>query len=130
MKFTLVKPDGSLSESRNFDSAPPILSPNKGRWLPDNPPDFNPATHIRTVQDIPADAVEIPYLVAPRNPADIAAEQSAKARETAITRIAEIRTAMADHLADLAVGTPQEQGQARAALGLLRAELALAKGKL
>ena len=57
-------------------------------------------------------------------------EQSAKARETAITRIAEIRTAMADHLADLAVGTPQEQGQARAALGLLRAELALAKGKL
>jgi hypothetical protein len=58
------------------------------------------------------------------------AEQAAEAKATAITRIAEIRTAMADRLTDLAVGTPQEQGQARAALGLLRAELALEKGKL
>ena len=64
--------------------------------------------------------------VIPPTPEDIAAN----ARATAVTRIAQIRAETADHLADLAVGTPAEQGTARAALGLLRAELALEKGKL
>ena len=58
------------------------------------------------------------------------AEIAANARSAAATRIAQIRAEMADHLADLAIGNPSEQGTARAALGLLRAELAVEKAKL
>lgn len=131
MKHTLVKPDGSLGQSREFDGAAPTLAPNKGRWLPDNPPAFNSATHVRTVTlPVPADASEVPYLVTPRNPAEMAAEQAAAARSSATVRIAQIRAEMADQLADLALGNPSEQGAARAALGLLRAELVLNKSRL
>jgi len=54
-------------------------------------------------------------------------QAAAIARSSATTRIAKIRAEMADHLADLAIGNPSEQGTARAALGLLRAELAVEK---
>ena len=63
MKHTLVKPDGTLGQTRDFDEAP-ILATNKGKWLPDNPPAFDPATHVRNralVQSV--DAVEIAYEV-------------------------------------------------------------------
>jgi len=62
MKYTLVKPDGSLGETRNFDGTPPVLALNKGRWLPDNPPAFNSATHVLTkVLPVFIAATEIEY---------------------------------------------------------------------
>lgn len=64
--------------------------------------------------------------VIPMTPEDIAAN----AKSAATTRITQIRAEMADHLADLAIGNPSEQGTARAALGLLRAELILNKSRL
>jgi hypothetical protein len=61
---------------------------------------------------------------------EIAAEIANAAKVKAQSRIAEIRQEMTDHLTDIAVGTPAEQGVAKATLGLLRAELALNKAKL
>ncbi|MDP3124615.1 MAG: hypothetical protein Q8M84_03180 [Thiobacillus sp.] len=67
MKYTLVKPDGTIGQSHDFDAAPPLISPNKGRWLPDNPPAYDPlVTTLQVVTPIAADATEIPYTVAPR----------------------------------------------------------------
>lgn len=48
MKYTLVKPDGSIGETKDFDVCPDI-APNKGKWLPDNPPAYNQATHYALV---------------------------------------------------------------------------------
>lgn len=50
-------------------------------------------------------------------------------KAAAAKRIAEIRLDLIDKLADRAMGTPAEQGAANTAIGLLRAELALEKGK-
>jgi hypothetical protein len=84
MKYTLVKPDGSIDQSREFSGAAHTLAPNKGRWIPDNPPAYNPATHDRTrTEPVSAQAVEIPYAVTPRDPAVIAAEQAAAAEMAA-----------------------------------------------
>jgi len=81
MKYTLVKPDGTLGHSRDFSAEPPTLAPNKGRWLPDNPPAFNSATHNRTrIEPVAIDAVEIPYAITPRDPAEVAAKQEAIAQ--------------------------------------------------
>lgn len=59
------------------------------------------------------------------DPTKLAAKASAKAKEQARKRIIEIRQELADHLATVTVGTPAEQGVARAAIDSLRAELAL-----
>lgn len=61
-----------------------------------------------------------------KKPEDIANEAKAKAKEI----ISDIRKEITERLADIAVGTPAEQGQAKAAIGLLRASLALEKSKL
>lgn len=53
-----------------------------------------------------------------------------QAKQAALERISRIRAELADHLATVTVGTPAEQGVARAAIGSLRAELALNKAKL
>lgn len=67
MKHTLVLPGGSLGQSRDFTAAPPALASNKGRWLPDNKPEFNPATHVVTaVLPVPTNATSVPYAVTPR----------------------------------------------------------------
>ncbi len=70
MKHTLVKPDGTTAQSHDFDGTPPLISPNKGRWLPDNPPAYDSlVSTLQVVTPIAADATEIPYTVVPR-PAD------------------------------------------------------------
>lgn len=60
----------------------------------------------------------------------VAGKQAAEAKSAAVSRIKAIREELVEHIADLEAGTPAEQGQARAAIGLLRAELAIEKGKL
>jgi len=83
MNYTLVKPDGNIGATHNFDEAPPVLAPNKGKWLPDNPPAFNPATHARSraaVQSV--NAVEIAYTIQPR-PAEELAAEAAQAEQVA-----------------------------------------------
>lgn len=68
MKHTLVKPDGTTGQSHDFDGPPPLISPNKGRWLPDNPPAFDPlVSTLDVVTPIAPDATEIPYTVVPRS---------------------------------------------------------------
>lgn len=70
MKYTLVKPDGTTAQSHDFDGPPPLISPNKGRWLPDNPPAYDSLTStLQVMTPIAANATEIPYTVVPR-PAD------------------------------------------------------------
>ena len=67
MKYTLVKPDGSTAHSFEFDIAP-IIPANKGVWLADNPPTYNPQTHqlVRNpVQSV--NAAEIAYTVSARD---------------------------------------------------------------
>lgn len=72
MKYTLAKPDGTLGDTRNFDEAPPSLAPNKGKWLPDNPPTFNLATHVRNLAAVQSvNAAEIAYTVVPRDLSEI-----------------------------------------------------------
>ncbi|MEQ1663163.1 MAG: hypothetical protein ABL877_10765 [Thiobacillus sp.] len=67
MKHTLVRPDGTTGQSHDFDGMPPLISPNKGRWLPDNPPAFDTLTStLQVVTPIAADATEIPYAIVPR----------------------------------------------------------------
>lgn len=67
MKYTLVLPNGTHGQSRDFPDAPPVLTPNKGRWLPDTKPEFNPATHVVTaVLPVPDNATSVPYAVTPR----------------------------------------------------------------
>lgn len=48
----------------------------------------------------------------------------------ALKRIAEIRLELTEKLADNLAGTPAEKAQALAAIGTLRAELAIQKAKL
>lgn len=65
MKYTLVKPDGSLSQTIEATTAP-SLSPNKGRWLPSEPPEFDPVTHyVEPVVPVPAGAEAVGYVVSP-----------------------------------------------------------------
>jgi len=78
----------------------------------------------QSIVDVPAN--EQASMSPPLTPEEIAAA----AKRAAADRIAQIRAEMADKLADIAVGTPAEQGTAKAALGLLRAELAIEKAKL
>jgi hypothetical protein len=94
MNYTLVKPDGTLGQTRDFDEAP-ILATNKGKWLPDNPPAFDPATHVRNhaaAQSV--NAAEIIYLVTQRPAEELAAEAAEK------TKREEIAQAKADARAD------------------------------
>lgn len=87
MKYTLVKPDGTLGKSYDFDGVAPILSPNKGRWVVDVEPIFDSTTHIiQPVEPVPADAVSIPYIVASR---DIDTLRLDKIAEIETTRDAE-----------------------------------------
>lgn len=79
MKYTLVKPDGTLGPSRDFDSAPPVLAATKGRWLPDAPPACNPMTHTLAVATpVLPGATSIPYTLTLRQPADVFADKLAQ----------------------------------------------------
>lgn len=96
MKYTLVKPDGTTAQSHDFDGPPPLIAPNKGRWLPDIPPAYNPATHtLQVVAPVPADAVAIAYTVMPRPLNQV---RAAKRAELKAARDAAI-------LADVTIGT-------------------------
>lgn len=67
MKHTLVRPDGTTGQSHDFDGPPPLISPNKGRWLPDNPPAYDSlVSTLQVMTPIAADATEIPYTIVPR----------------------------------------------------------------
>lgn len=82
MNYTLVKPDGTIGATRDFDVAP-TLAPNKGKWLPDNPPAFNPATHVRNRAAVQSmGALSIAYTIASRPPAEIAAEAAQAALQS------------------------------------------------
>lgn len=78
MRHTLVKPDGTTAQSHDFDGAPPLIAPNKGRWLPDNPPAFDPlVSTLQVVTPIAPGATEIPYTVVPRPAEQIVANLTA-----------------------------------------------------
>lgn len=64
--------------------------------------------------------------IRPKNPAELASI----AKASATKRIAEIRLDMIDKFSAVANGTPAEQAAANAAIGQLRAEMALEKAKL
>ena len=64
------------------------------------------------------------------DPAKKAEKAAAGAKVQAAANIASIRLQLTDLLADSLTGTPAEQGAAKAAIGLLRAQLALEKSKL
>lgn len=79
MKHTLVKPDGTLGPSRDFDAAPPVLAATKGRWLPDTPPAYNPMTHTLAVATpVLPGATAVPYTLTLRQPADVFADKLAQ----------------------------------------------------
>lgn len=64
MKYSLVKPDGTVGRSHDFAGPPPILSASKGRWIPDNPPVFDPDTQkLKVNEPISPAALEVPYQV-------------------------------------------------------------------
>ena len=77
MKYTLVKPDGTLGDSRNFEpDAVQILPAIKGRWLPDIPLTFDPITHtVQPVNPQPANATSITYELVARDHAAVARDQ-------------------------------------------------------
>lgn len=77
MKYTLVKSDGTLGQSKDFGAEQvPIIAPNKGRWLPDTEPAYDAATHtVQPALPVPANAVAVPYNITPRPAEVIAAEQ-------------------------------------------------------
>lgn len=96
MQHTLVKPDGSVGQSHDFDGLPPLISPNKGRWLPDNPPAYNTATRtVSRVLPVPADATAISYTV---NPLPMGTVRAAKRTELKAARDAAITN-------DVSIGT-------------------------
>lgn len=78
--YTLVKPDGTTDQSHDFGvDQPPILAPNKGRWLPDKPPSFDPDTQkLKVVEPITTAALEIPYQIRPLTASQIAKRAAAK----------------------------------------------------
>ncbi len=79
MKYTLVKPDGSIGPSQDFSAAPPTLASNKGRWLPDNPPAYDPMTHtLARVELVSPGATAIGYTLTLRQPADVFADKLAQ----------------------------------------------------
>ena len=77
MKHTLVKPDGTLGSSRDFEEgAAQQLPAIKGRWLPDIPLTFDPITHtVQPVNPQPANATSITYELVARDPAVVARDQ-------------------------------------------------------
>lgn len=96
MNYTLVKPDGTVGDTRDFTTAPPTLAPNKGKWLPDNPPAYNPATHTRTRGPQSVNAAEIAYIVTARPLATVRAEKIAsleQARQQAIATLPPVTVA-------------------------------------
>lgn len=96
MRYTLVRPDGAAGQSHDFDGQPPLISPNKGRWLPDNPPIYDQATHtLQMVTPVPADALEIGYVAITRPLNQV---RAAKRAELKAARVAAI-------LADVVIGT-------------------------
>jgi len=79
MKYTLVKPDGSLGQSRNFDDAPPTITPNKGRWLPDSPPEFNAVYYTAdVVVPVPVEATSVQYNVVAKDITELRAMKKAE----------------------------------------------------
>lgn len=74
MNYALVKPDGSVAKTHDFGAGtPPVLHPGKGRWVPDNPPTYNPDTHkIVVAEPVPGNASTIPYNIIPLSPARVA----------------------------------------------------------
>ena len=86
MHYTLVKPDGTLGQTRDFDIAP-TLAPNKGKWLPDNPPAYDPLTHSRVRSASQSvNNSEIVYLVTPLDPQIIADREAAEAKRAEIAQ--------------------------------------------
>lgn len=86
MRHTLVKPDGTTGPSHDFAGLPPVLAASKGRWLPDNPPAFDPDTQkLKVTEPVSPMATEIPYTIKPLGPAQIAriAEEKAAANDLA-----------------------------------------------
>lgn len=79
MKHTIVKPDGTTARSQDFTGSPPTLAPNKGRWLPDNPPAYDPMTHtLARVEPVSPGATAIGYTLTMRQPADVFADKLAQ----------------------------------------------------
>ena len=96
MKYSLVKPNGSIVRTIEFDSQPAQPIAAKGRWLPDTPPMFNPITHTATaIEPVPANATEIGYTVTSRPLAQV---RTHKKKELAVARDAAL-------VADVVIGT-------------------------
>jgi ligand-binding sensor protein len=69
MNYLLVKPDGSIAHSWNYpDDNPPAPHPNKGRWLLNNPPQYDVTYYDQLmVTPIPPTATTIPYVLVERS---------------------------------------------------------------
>jgi hypothetical protein len=87
VKYTFVKPDGSLGDSREFDSPAPVLNPSKGRWLPDTVPNYDPTTQTaaRALVVALTDYV-IPYNILAKDPAVVITD--AKRLQESVDKIA------------------------------------------
>jgi len=79
MRYTFVKPDGTLGQSQDFPGAAPAIAANKGRWLPDTPPSYDPLVYtIAPVMPVPANATSIGYTQTIRPAADVLADKLAQ----------------------------------------------------
>lgn len=66
MKYTLVKPDGTVGPSHDFPDQPPQIAAVKGRWLPDNPPAYDQDTQkLKVSEPVNPAALSIPYQIKP-----------------------------------------------------------------
>lgn len=78
MHCTFVKPDGTLGQSQDFPAGAPALAANKGRWLPDAPPTYDPMVYtVAPVVPVSANATSISYTQTIRPAADVLADKLA-----------------------------------------------------
>ena len=46
MDYTFVSASGEFGRTLNFQNKPPTLAPNKGKWLADTPPNYDPDEEV------------------------------------------------------------------------------------
>lgn len=79
MKYSLIRPDGSIIRTMEFDTPPTPIPAIKGKWLPDNPPSYNP--QLQEMARNPTQSVnntEIVYTISPRSISIIRSEKLAQ----------------------------------------------------
>lgn len=65
MKYSFVNPAGSVLRTQEFPEIPDQPNPNKGRWLEDVEPTYDPRSQsISVASPIDASATSVPYVIA------------------------------------------------------------------